>query len=452
MLPSRKRRPHFSALIASLTAMAAAAPALAQENTEAPASRVRWSGFGTLGLTHHDNDEAGAIFAFSQTSPAQRGWSGNLDSVLGLQFDARLLDTTSATVQGVVRAGDDFQPKARMAYVRQQLGQDAAVRLGRIRSPLYLDSDVTEIGFAYPTVRPASPLYNFAANNVAHINGGDLQWRHSLGKAGLLVQGYFGNNSYQHVFYNTDPQVKADASFEGIGGLAVSLSLPEVTFRMSHTRIRRYTMRSSQIDQINAGLAQIAGGLQATAADPRLPPATQAYLNSKAATVQSYSNPFDNQPIYTSVGFDANLQNWRLMGEWALFDSRSAMIGKYSGYQTTVGYTLGDVTPYLAYSRNDRKSPPLDTNGLNPTGLDPALDAGLQQMQGALTQAAMFADLSTRSAGVGMRWDCRENLAVKLQYDHLWTPSSTTPGVFAVPSLPFRNSLHLFSATLDFVF
>jgi hypothetical protein len=154
MLPSRKRRPHLSALIASLTAMVAAAPALAQENAEAPASRVRLSGFGTLGLTHHDNDEAGAIFAFSQTSPARRGWSGNLDSVLGLQLDARLLDTTSATVQGVVRAGDDFQPKARMAYVRQQLGQDAAVRLGRIRSPLYLDSDVTEIGFAYLTEPP----------------------------------------------------------------------------------------------------------------------------------------------------------------------------------------------------------------------------------------------------------------------------------------------------------
>jgi hypothetical protein len=291
-----------------------------------------------------------------------------------------------------------------------------------------------------------------AANNVPHVDGGDVQWRHSFGAAALMVQGYLGSSSYQHVFYNTDPQVKADAKFDGIRGLAVSLSLPEVTLRVSHTRISQYTMRSSQIDQINAGLAQIVGGLQATAADPRLPDATRAAINSKAAAVQSYSNPFDNQPSYTSVGFDANLQNWRLMGEWALFDSHSAMIGKYSGYQTTVGYTLGEVTPYLAYSRNDRKGPPLDTSGLNPTGLNPALDAGLQQMQGALTQAAMFADLSTRSAGAGMRWDCRENLAVKLQYDHLWTPSSTTPGIFAVPSLPFNRSINLFSATLDFVF
>jgi hypothetical protein len=427
-------------------------PALAQEAANAAAGPLRWSGFGTLGLTHHDNDQAGAIAAFSQTSPAGSGWSGNLDSVLGLQLDARLLDTTSATVQGVVRAGDEFKPKARMAYLRQQLGQDAALRLGRIRSPLFLDSDVTEIGFAYPTVRPALPVYNVAANNVPHLDGGDVQWRHSFGSTVMLVQGYFGGSAYQHVFYNTDPRIQADAKFEGVRGLAVSFSLPEVTLRVSHTRVNRYTMRSVQIDQINAGLANIAGGLQLAATNPQLPDATRAAINSKAAAVQGYSNPFDNRPLYTSVGFDANLQKWRLTGEWTLFDSRSAMVGKYRGYQGMLGYTLGDVTPYLTGSRSDRQGGPLDTSALGPTGLNPALDAGLQQLQGALDQAASFADLSTRSAGLGMRWDARDNLAVKLQYERLWTPSSTTPGVFAVPSLPFRRSINLLSATLDFVF
>ncbi|MEY8877404.1 MAG: hypothetical protein AB9M60_12905 [Leptothrix sp. (in: b-proteobacteria)] len=430
----------------------AAAPVLAQEVADAPTGPLRWSGFGTLGLTHHDNDQAGAIAAFSQTAPAWSGWSGNLDSVLGLQLDARLLDTTSATVQGVVRAGDDFRPRARMAYLRQQLGQDAALRLGRIRSPLYLDSDVTEIGFAYPTVRPALPVYNVAANNVPHIDGGDVQWRHSFGSMAMLVQGYFGGSAYQHVFYNTDPRIKADAELHGVRGLAVSFSLPEVTLRVSHTRVDRYTMRSAQIDQINAGLAQMAAGLQGIAATPGLPDAVRTALGSKAAAVQGYSNPFDNRPLYTSVGFDANLQKWRLMGEWTLFDSRSAMVGKYRGYQGTLGYTLGDVTPYLTGSRNDRQGGGFDTGALGPTGLNPALDAGLQQLQGALDQAASFADLSTRSAGLGMRWEARDNLAVKLQYERLWTPSSTTPGVFAVPGLPFRRSINLLSATLDFVF
>lgn len=448
------RSPLLAPLVACLVgvALTAAPPARAEPDQAQPAAPLRWSGFGTLGVTHHDNDGAGVIHNFSQRRPAESGWQGNLDSVLGLQLDARLLETTSAAVQGAVRAGDDFRPRLRMAYVRQGFGRDFAARLGRLRSPLFIDSDVGEIGYAYLTVRPNLPLYAAVVNNVPYLDGGDIQWRHAFGPAALLLQGYFGQSAYRQRFYNTTPRSSAWAETKGILGLAVSLSLPQVTVRASHTRTDRFTMRSAQLDELNAGLAQGAGGLGLAATNPLLPPPLQAALNAQAAAVLGYSNPFDSRPVYSSIGFDATLHNWRLMGESARFDSNSAMVGRMSGWSATLGYTLGEFTPYVTASHNERKSPPLDTSALAATNLSPALDAGLAQTKAVLDDAARFADLSARSAGIGLRWDARANLAVKIQYERLRTPSANHPGVFAARALPFEPVVNLFSATLDFVF
>ncbi|MGE0802250.1 MAG: hypothetical protein AB7G13_18990 [Lautropia sp.] len=434
-----------------LLAILHAAPVSAQEDGSDPAGPLRWSGFGTLGLVHHDNDDVGVIHSFSQRRPAKHGWSANLDTVLGLQLDARLAAATSVTVQGVTRAGDDFKPKLRMGYLRQGIGPDFAVRLGRIRSPLFFDSDVGEIGFATLTVRPGLPLYATAVNSAPHVDGGDVQWRHQLGPAAVMLQGFLGRSSYDQMFYNTTPRSEAEGELKSIRGLAVSVSLPQLTVRASHTRAG-FSMRSAQLGQINAGLGQLAGGIGQAAANPALPAPLQAALAAQAAAIQAHTDPFDGDVRYTSLGFDASLQNWRLMGEWALLDSRAEIIGRYRGWSATVGYTLGAFTPYVTASRNDRRTAALDTGALAATQLSPALDAGLAQLRGALDEAARFADLSSRSIGIGARWDVRANMAVKLQFERLRTPSGNVPGVFAVQSLPIDSAVNLFSASLSFVF
>ncbi|RDK04117.1 hypothetical protein DLM46_03855 [Paraburkholderia lacunae] len=423
---------------------------------EAPADRtvfdtLHLSGFSTLGLTYNDNDSAGVITSYMQKKPATHGVSAYLDSVVGVQLEWRPLQNTSVVAQAVSRPSNDMQPELRMGYLRQQFGNDFAVRLGRIRSPVFFDSDVAEIGYAYLTVRPPIPVYG-DVNSVNVIDGGDVQWRHAFGGTAILVQGYFGHDGYRHYFYNLNPVSAADASVNGIAGLSVSASLPNVTFRVSRTWIKSYTFRSGQLDQLNAGLGQLSSSLTALAANPFLPPALAESLRNQAGGIEGYENPFDSHPIYTSIGFDSTLGKWRVQGEWTLLDSRSAIVGKYRSYQFTVGYSHGNFTPYVSYARRDRTSPPFDASALSATGLNPALDAGLAQMRGALNQAAQFADLSTRAASVGVRWDFREGMALKLQYDRITTPNSMTPGNFAVSTLPYKNTVNLISATFDSVF
>jgi len=453
--------PAGSRLAATLLLAAAAAlaspAARAQEEAvpeaapvEKAPSNFHLSGFATLGATYSDNRDVGVITAYSDAHPSRHGLSADLDSVLGLQAVWRPFGGPSITAQGVARPdGDGMRVDLRMAYVRQELGRNVAVRLGRIRSPLYFDSDVAEVGYAYLTARPPIPLYSIV-NSVGALDGGDVQLRHAWGDTAVLVQGYYGDSRYDHQFYNQG--TAARARLTGVHGASVSLILPWVTLRASRTWVHRYTMWGANIDQLNAGLGQLAGGLTLAASNPFLPAQVAAALKGKAQGITALANPFDNRPIYTSIGFDASYRALRLLGEWTQLDSQSAMIGKYEGWQGTIGYSIGTVTPYMTYARNHRTDGPLDTSALGPTGLDPALDAGLGQMQGAFTLARTYADLSMRSLSLGARWDLRANMALKVQYDRLTTPATSVPGMFAVARLPIDRSANLATLALNLVF
>lgn len=446
-----RRLIRLTALLALFSANPARADDTPTPDTAPPPAtqRLRLSGFVTIGLTYNDNHDVGIITSYAQAHPAKNGLSPNLDTVLGAQAVWTPWAGTSLTVQAVSRPDDGMKPALRMAYLRQTAGPSLALRVGRIRSPLYFDSDVAEVGYAYLSARPPIPLYTIV-NSVDTLDGGDLQWRHGWGDVAVLVQAYYGNSHYSHHFYNQD--FAAHASLKGIKGVAISLILPKITLRASRTWIYSYTMRGGGIDALDAGLGNLAGGLNAASANPYLPAPLGAELSARAGAVSGLMYPFDNKPIYTSVGFDGTFGKWRAMGEWAELDSQSRMVGKYQGYQVTLGYALGNVTPYATYARQRRLGASFDTSALNPTGLDAQLDAGLGALQQQLNLASAYANLSGSSVSVGARWDMREHVAIKVQYDRLATPNSQSPGTFAVTSLPIRNTTNLGTIALNLVF
>lgn len=425
-------------------------PGGAQDRPNTFPSPLHFSGFATFAATYNDSDQAGAIASFGQKKPAKKGWSPYLDSVIGGQIDWWITPQTSLAIQGVARPGDDMEPQLRMGYVRQQLGNNLAVRLGRIRSPMYFDSDVTEIGYAYLMMHQPLPLY-VLLNTFSWIDGGDLQWRHSLGNTVLLMQGYGGQVNYEVRLPGTEQA--ADGALEGLVGLAVSAITPKVTYRFSHTYARRSSMRSSELSQLNAGLGQLSGGVRQLAMNPLLPASYRQALGQQAGGIDALMDPYDGTNLtYTSIGFDAYLDRWRLMGEWVRVDPDSDLLGLHQGFQLTAGYSLGEWTPYVSFARFRRQSEHLDTRALSPTGLNPTLDAGLAYAQAELDSLARYADDSSQTISLGVRWDFHEKMDLKVQYDHFTTLNQWTPGSLSAETLPFDNRVNLITVGIDVIF
>ncbi|MCX2863470.1 hypothetical protein OOZ63_16690 [Paucibacter sp. PLA-PC-4] len=433
----------------ALSGLALCGPAAASEDTAA--GPLRFSGFATLGMAHNDNATAGATTSFSQLKPVQQGWSANMDTVLGLQLEWQPAGGTTLQLQGVARAGEDMRPRLRIAALRQQLGHGLSLNLGRLRSPLFFDSSIAEIGYANLTVRPAPAIYG-VVNSVASLDGADLHWRLNLGDASLLAQLFGGRYDYTHRFNNFSPALSADASLRGLLGFSLSANLQDLTLRVSHTEIDRYVLRSEQVSQINNGLSQLSGALGQLALNPQLPPPMLAALQAKARGLDALRNPFDNHPVYTSIGLDGNWRHWRLLTELTWMDPHNDLVGSGRGYSLTLARSFGDFTPYLSLARQQRSAARLNTTALAPTGLDPQLDGALNQLKQGFDRAQRFADIRSRSLSLGLRWDWRENMAIKTQLDLVRTPDAGTPGPLAVPALPFDNTLRLFSITLDLVF
>jgi len=103
-------------------------------------------------------------------------------------------------------------------------------------------------------------------------------------------------------------------------------------------------------------------------------------------------------------------------------------------------------------ARDRRTSPLLDTTVLRPNGIDAGVDGVLAEIRNAVYTAGSATDYSNRALSVGVRWNQRRDMALKLQHDWLRTPSTSQSAYLAARSTTFDNRLRLFSNTLDYVF
>ena len=421
--------------------------------TDPAPSHLRFSGFATLGVVSNSNPDAGVVFSGAQSKPAFKGLSADLDSVLGLQWDYALRPDTSLTVQAVARAGEDLQPSLRMAYLEHRLGTVSA-RGGRMRTPLFLDTYAEEIGYANPLIRGPLPLYGAAPSQIIHLDGASLQWRMPWALGSVLIEGYYGNGRFKHVWFSATAVEQASVIVDDITGITLSTTLGNTSVRVARTNLGSYRIDSSNNTELNSGIAALSNGLTRAAASYAGVPTIAQSLVAKARVLDSFYDALHAPQQYTGFGFTSNFGQLTVLGDWATWNLNTEMLGKLNAWQLTLTYETTYGTPYVSVSQKNRTTPRGDTSQVTPTGVPglAQLDSGIAGLRGGLDRLALYTDASMQSFTLGARWELANNMALKAQYDLLSTPSPQLTGAFKVRAIPFDNNVNLFSVALDVVF
>jgi len=154
----------------------------------------------------------------------------------------------------------------------------------------------------------------------------------------------------------------------------------------------------------------------------------QGALTARVGYEQAHTDygPIATQDVkFYNIGADYDPGNWFVQGEWS-----HAKIGKltpgYDSWYVIGGYRIQKFTPYAMYSMQ---------HSLGNQTLIPINDQG------------------QKDYSVGVRWDFRKNMDLKVQYDRVQLPSNSS-GYFINPQTGFSlgSSANVVSVVLDFVF
>ncbi len=372
-------------------------------------SPLELRGFGTLGLARSSSNQADYLRDLSQPDGSRGQWSSNLDSLLGFQANYRLSRRVETVVQidSRYRYDGSYRPELSWAYAKFDPTPDLSVRVGRLGTEFYLLADSRLVGYSYLTVRPSVdyfddlPFYN--------IDGFDVQATHPLGD-GLVKGKLFAGRSHETV------------PFEA--GLDWNL--------------RGSPMSGGYLDYLN-GPWQWRLGYAQIRFNQELP------LNAAFDTLNYYGfqnvvhslGVYGKTARYLSVGATYDSGPWQLQ----LMLSRTRQSDIYENGHAghfLAGYRTGAFTPYLGYSWWKTTA----------NTVDAALPPPLSQ-QVAMAMAGTHSDQRTDTLGV--RWDFREDMALKAQWDRVrGTPSSIFP--VRAEKLDWDGNTNVLSLTLDFVF
>ncbi len=418
--------PAASGLVLSLWLAAlcllASTPLRAEDNTSnAVKPVVSWHGFGTLGLTRTDNDNAEFVRDLTQPAGAGKSWTAKIDSLLGIQANIDFNPQTEAVVQVVSRyhADGSYDPELTWAFLRHDFSPDFSLRAGRLGTEFYMLGDSRLVGYSNLALRPPPDFYGSLV--FSYIDGLDVST--TLPIAGGLLRGkLFAGLSPEETPFA--PGIRWDQRGSLLVGGYLDFLRGPWQLRFSHAQVR--FNHETPTDELLRSIDDLWAGTSYFALVPDMA------MVDRWARFSSLGLVYDQGPL--NIQFMLN----------QIKQDSPAYADSKAGY-VQAAYRLQSVTPYLGISRSltSREALP------NSISLDPLLNILIDTSITPTLVAQSYLDQHTYTLGV--RWDVHKNMALKAQVDWIrGTPNS----LFLVknPQPGWDGDMTVFSLALDFVF
>lgn len=389
----------------------------AEDGTEGPAYTV--SGFGTVGAVYHREPGIRYRRDIAQGSGVADGkLSFKPDSMLGVQFDMRLLPNVIATAQAVSRltAENNYEPEVTMAYLKLQPAEELTLRLGRMMLETYIQGDSAEIGYANLLIR--QPIIYYPRG----FDGVDVETAHPLGAGMLRLKGAAG---WTHGKLLAGGDIYDTAGSRTVDG-AVEYAWGGWTgrFYANHATLDDEQASLHAGAPLSAMLALMPNGAEIR---------DRLSMAGRVLTLRSLALAYDSGPLRSSVSYSEIASDRWPTRRIAYAD---------------LGYRFGKLTPYAAYAAQH------SSRHIIPTGLAAGSGSDALIQASSVAQGAIM--LNQSSLTFGARYDIDGSMALKLQADHIRyrDPESIIDAEAAAMTTEARGyrSFNLFSVALDFVF
>ncbi len=295
---------------------------LALSPLPAAAADLSWSGFGTVGYAISDQSYRYQRFI-------DKHGSFDRDSIVGVQMNATFSPQWGASLQATAapstRSDNNWQATPSWAFLSWRPSNDLLLRVGKLRVPMYLNSENLNVGTTFDFMRLPAEVYTTAPTTDFTGIALDKTWE--LASGDVALDGYWGKAKVSNrMIFNQQPTfVAMDTESAGL----------VLTFRQS----------GEHGDNIyRAGMHQTRTG-PTDSSPPALPAdAGDGNARPERRTISA--------PVFT-IGADLALANdWRSIGEVAY---RTVKQGEQSratwGAYVAVLKRIGRWTPYLSNSR-----------------------------------------------------------------------------------------------------
>ncbi len=383
----------------------------------AMATEVEFNGFLSAGagqiIDHDDfNDYAGYDQHFN-TSP---------DTTLGFQVRAEINEKISAASQLLAEGKDSFDVEAEWAYLSYQAIPYWTIRAGQLKTAYFMFSDILDVGYAYPWIRPPSQTYN--PIRLPTFQGLDTVYNHAIGHWDGLLQVYYGRLKDSIM----SSQGTVDTDIDTMAGIAWSMTYNyKLTLRaVYHTSHVTTTLPNDETATFVAALR----------------------ANNYGAIADALVLERDHIQ-YFGLGAHYEDQSWVFISEYTLFDVKEqSYLSDENSFYATLGYRHGNILYHFTYDY--RKGTPDYTiaNALKniPSTQSPEYDLSVN------TFTYLGSEFHNSDYTLGLRYDFAKNTALKVELTQFNHTRKANPYLATNAGEPQNLSGVLISTAIDLVF
>ena len=289
------------------------------------------TGFGTLGYSRSFERD------LTYLRYIDHGGTLKVDSLIGVQAEAQFNPQWGATVQAVASAprtrDDGYEAKVRWAFLSFRPDNDWLIRLGRVRPPMFINTQNAEVGVTYDSARLPAEVYTLSP--VYDVDGAAVTKTWSLPSTELNLDGYWGKADVKYRnHYQLDPPATYFPERITAKGLVLSHASGPVLLRAG---IHHAELEATGSEQFPRAYAPTdIPGSPPSGGTLYLPTGTMSKTDIRVLT----------------MGIDWRSEPWRVTAEYAKRKAPDTdlLVNDQSAY-LTVARRLNAWTPYVTYAR-----------------------------------------------------------------------------------------------------